>query len=58
MLILGIALRLAAASGVLLTVMMWTVVLIVLGLLYAGNTLGLGRLWAATPLVRRVAWLK
>jgi thiosulfate dehydrogenase (quinone) large subunit len=75
-LILGIALRLAAATGVLLTVMMWTVVLppasnpfmddhliyaavlTVLALLYAGNTLGLGRVWAATSLVRRFAWLK
>jgi thiosulfate dehydrogenase [quinone] large subunit len=75
-LILGIGMRLAAAGGALLTVMMWTAVLppasnpfmddhliyaavlIVLALLGAGNTLGLGRQWAATPLVQRVSWLK
>jgi thiosulfate dehydrogenase [quinone] large subunit len=75
-LILGIGMRLAAAGGALLTVMMWTAVLppssnpfmddhliyaavlIVLALLGAGNTLGLGRRWAATPLVQRVSWLK
>ena len=75
-LILGIGMRLAAATGALLTVMMWTAVLppasnpfmddhliyaavlIVLALLGAGNTLGLGRRWAAVPLVRRAAWLK
>jgi thiosulfate dehydrogenase [quinone] large subunit len=75
-LIMGIGMRLAAAAGAVLTVMMWTAVLppgnnpfmddhlvyaavlIVLALLGAGNTLGLGRAWAATPLVRRAAWLK
>jgi thiosulfate dehydrogenase (quinone) large subunit len=75
-LILGIGMRLAAAGGAVLTVLMWTAVLppasnpfiddhliyaavlIVLALLGAGNTLGLGRVWAASPLVRRVAWLK
>jgi thiosulfate dehydrogenase [quinone] large subunit len=75
-LILGIGMRLAAAGGAVLTVLMWTAVLppasnpfiddhliyaavlIVLALLGAGNTLGLGRLWAATPLVRRATWLK
>jgi thiosulfate dehydrogenase [quinone] large subunit len=75
-LILGIGMRLAAAGGALLTVLMWTAVLppvsnpfmddhliyaavlIVLALLGAGNTLGLGRGWAATPLVRRATWLK
>jgi thiosulfate dehydrogenase [quinone] large subunit len=74
-LILGIGMRLAAAAGALLTVMMWTAVLppasnpfmddhlvyaavlIVLALLGAGNTLGLGRTWAATPLVQRAPWL-
>jgi thiosulfate dehydrogenase [quinone] large subunit len=74
-LILGIGMRLTAAAGALLTVMMWTAVLppagnpfmddhliyaavlIVLALLGAGNTVGLGRAWAATPLVRRAAWL-
>jgi thiosulfate dehydrogenase [quinone] large subunit len=75
-LILGVGMRLAAAGGALLTVLMWTAVLppasnpfmddhliyaavlIVLALLGAGNTLGLGRVWAATPLVRRASWLK
>jgi thiosulfate dehydrogenase (quinone) large subunit len=75
-LLLGIGMRIAAASGALLTVMMWTAVLppttnpfmddhlvyaailIVLALLGAGNTLGLGRVWAATPLVQRAPWLK
>lgn len=75
-LILGIGMRLAAAGGALLTVMMWAVVLppasnpimddhlvyaallIVLALLGAGNTLGLGRAWAAVPLVHRTGWLK
>ncbi len=33
-------------------------VLVALALLGAGSTLGLGRMWAATPLVRRAAWLK
>jgi thiosulfate dehydrogenase [quinone] large subunit len=74
-LILGIGMRLAAAAGALLTVMMWTAVLppasnpfmddhlvyaavlIVLALLGSGNTLGLGRTWAATPLVQRAPWL-
>jgi len=75
-LVLGIGIRLAAAGGALLTVLMWTAVLppttnpfmddhlifaavlIVLALLGAGNTLGLGRRWAATPLVQRFSWLK
>jgi thiosulfate dehydrogenase [quinone] large subunit len=75
-LVLGVGIRLAAAAGALLTVMMWTVVLppasnpfmddhlvyaavlVVLALLGAGNTLGFGRLWASTPLVRRAAWLR
>jgi thiosulfate dehydrogenase [quinone] large subunit len=74
-LILGIGMRLAAAAGAALTVMMWAAVLppdsnpfldehliyaavlIVLALLATGNTLGLGRAWAATPLVRRAPWL-
>jgi thiosulfate dehydrogenase [quinone] large subunit len=38
--------------------LIYAAVLIVLALLGAGNTLGLGRAWAATPLVRRAAWLK
>ena len=32
-------------------------VLVALALLGAGNTLGLGRIWTATPLVRRAPWL-
>jgi thiosulfate dehydrogenase [quinone] large subunit len=75
-LILGVAMRLAAVGGALLTLMMWTAVLppasnpfmddhliyaavlIVLVLLGAGKTLGLGATWAEVPLVRRTAWLK
>ncbi|GIF45072.1 DoxX family membrane protein [Actinoplanes xinjiangensis] len=74
-LILGIGMRIAAASGALLTVLMWTAVLppatnpfmddhlvyaavlVLLALLGAGNKWGLGRRWAATPLVRRNTWL-
>jgi thiosulfate dehydrogenase (quinone) large subunit len=33
-------------------------VLVGLALIGAGDTLGLGRWWAATPLVRRQPWLK
>jgi thiosulfate dehydrogenase [quinone] large subunit len=75
-LILGIGMRLAAAGGALLTVMMWAAILpptsnpimddhliyaaglIVLALLDAGNTAGLGRPWASTALVQRAPWLK
>jgi thiosulfate dehydrogenase [quinone] large subunit len=75
-LILGIGMRIAAAAGALLYVMMWTVVLppetnpfmdehlinaavlIGLALIAAGNTLGLGRMWARLPLVQRQPWLK
>jgi thiosulfate dehydrogenase (quinone) large subunit len=32
-------------------------ILVVLALLGAGNTLGFGRMWTATPLVRRNRWL-
>jgi thiosulfate dehydrogenase (quinone) large subunit len=74
-LILGIGMRIAAAAGALLTVLMWTAVLppetnpfmddhlvyaavlILLALLGAGTTWGLGRRWAATALVRRNTWL-
>jgi thiosulfate dehydrogenase [quinone] large subunit len=38
--------------------LVYAAVLIVLALLGAGNTLGLGRQWAAIPLVRRAPWLK
>ncbi|MEV4847531.1 hypothetical protein AB0K20_30510 [Micromonospora matsumotoense] len=75
-LLLGVAMRLAAGAGALLTVMMWTAVLppasnpfmddhlvyaavlVVLALLGAGHTLGLGARWAEIPLVRRSAWLR
>jgi thiosulfate dehydrogenase [quinone] large subunit len=75
-LLLGIGMRIAAAAGALLTVMMWSAVLppttnpfmddhliyatvlIVLALLGAGDTWGLGRAWAASPLVRRAPWLR
>ena len=33
-------------------------VLVLLALLAAGNTLGLGRIWARLPLVQRATWLK
>jgi thiosulfate dehydrogenase [quinone] large subunit len=73
---LGIGLRIAAATGALLYVLMWTVVLppennpfmddhlinaavlVGLALLAAGNTLGLGKWWANTPLVQKAPWLK
>jgi len=75
-LILGVAMRIAAASGATLLVLMWTAVLppannpflddhlinalviVGLALFGAGATLGLGRMWAETPLVRRLPWLK
>jgi len=37
--------------------LIYAAILIVLALLGAGTTLGLGRRWAATPLVRRNTWL-
>ncbi len=75
-LILGIGMRIAAASAVILLVMMWSAVLppannvfmddhliyallvIGLALTAAGDTLGLGRWWGNTPLVRRLPILK
>ncbi|MEN3533625.1 hypothetical protein AAH991_00805 [Microbispora sp. ZYX-F-249] len=75
-LVLGIGMRIAAATGGLLLLMMWAaelplttnpfmdehivyaIVLIGLALAHAGDTLGLGRIWAATPLVRRLPILK
>jgi thiosulfate dehydrogenase [quinone] large subunit len=36
----------------------YAAVLIVLALLGAGDTLGLGRVWSSLPLVRRATWLK
>lgn len=75
-LILGIGMRIAAAAGALLYVLMWTVVLppatnpflddhlisaavlIGLALINAGDTVGLGRWWSKTGLVRRLRWLR
>jgi thiosulfate dehydrogenase (quinone) large subunit len=75
-LIAGIGMRLAAAAGGLLLVLMWTAVLppennpfmddhliyagvlAVLALTAAGDTLGLGKIWARLPLVQRLPWLK
>ena len=37
--------------------LIYAAVLIVLALLGAGTTLGLGRLWSSLPLVRRATWL-
>jgi thiosulfate dehydrogenase [quinone] large subunit len=37
--------------------LIYAAVLVVLALMGAGNVLGLGRRWAATPLVRRNTWL-
>ncbi|GAB3766946.1 thiosulfate dehydrogenase [quinone] large subunit [Nocardioides ginsengisegetis] len=67
----GIGMRIAAAAGALLYLMMWSVYLlpdnnpviddhilgavsmVVLGLTYAGDTWGAGKLWARTAIVRR-----
>jgi thiosulfate dehydrogenase (quinone) large subunit len=38
--------------------LIYAAVLITLALMGAGNTLGLGRAWASTPLVRRASWLR
>jgi thiosulfate dehydrogenase [quinone] large subunit len=38
--------------------LIYAAVLIVLALLGAGNTFGLGRAWTAIPLVQRTGWLK
>lgn len=74
-LLLGVGVRIAAASGAVLTVLMWSaslppqddvfmdnhliyaLVLVGLALVGAGNTLGLGRWWTQTSLVRRFPWL-
>jgi thiosulfate dehydrogenase [quinone] large subunit len=37
--------------------LVYAAVLVLLALLGAGNTWGLGRRWAATPFVRRNTWL-
>ena len=70
-LVLGIGMRVAAASGALLLTFMWmaslplennpfmddhlvyAIVLVGLAAFHAGDTLGLGSLWARTSLVRR-----
>jgi thiosulfate dehydrogenase [quinone] large subunit len=75
-LVAGIAMRLAAASGALLLMLMWAaslplennpviddhvvyaVVLVGLGLAYAGDTWGFGKVWARTGLVQRMPWLR
>ena len=75
-LIAGIGMRLAAAAGGLLLVLMWTAVLppennpfmddhlvyagvlVLLALTAAGETLGLGKIWASLPIVQRLPWLK
>jgi thiosulfate dehydrogenase [quinone] large subunit len=73
---LGIGMRIAAASGALLLVFMWmaslpldnnpfmddrlvyAIVLIGLAAVHAGDTLGLGRMWSRTGLVRRYPVLR
>jgi thiosulfate dehydrogenase [quinone] large subunit len=75
-LILGIGMRVAAAAGTVLLVLMWSAVLppannpfmddhliyagtlVGLALTGAGTTLGLGRWWGGTALVRKAPWLK
>jgi thiosulfate dehydrogenase [quinone] large subunit len=73
---MGIGMRIAAATGALLYVLMWSVVLppannpfmddhlinagvlVGLALIGAGATLGLGKWWGETDLVKRLPWLK
>ncbi len=75
-LMLGVAMRLATISGVVMLVLMWSAVLppennpfmddhiiyaltlILLALMGAGKTLGLGRTWEGLPIVRRHSILK
>lgn len=75
-LMLGVVMRIAAAAGTTLLVLMWTavlppennpfmdthliyaLVLVVLALTAAGNTLGLGKVWQQIPLVNRNGFLK
>jgi len=75
-LMLGIGERIAAATGALMMVLMWTAVLppennpfmddhliyaavlVGLALMKAGDTLGLGRWWGNTTLVKKAPWLK
>jgi len=74
-LLLGVGMRVAAVSGALLYLLMWTVVLppannpvvddhiigalvvIVLALVHAGDTFGLGRWWKRQPVVQQNRWL-
>ncbi len=74
-LLLGIGMRIAAVSGAILLILMWSaslppqddlfmdnhliyaLVLLGLAVVGAGNTLGLGRWWTQTSLVRRFPWL-
>jgi len=74
-LLLGIGVRVAAVTGAVMVILMWsaslppqddvfmdnhiiyTLVLLGLALVGAGNTLGLGRWWTQTTLVRRFPWL-
>jgi thiosulfate dehydrogenase [quinone] large subunit len=75
-LMLGVAMRLATISGVVMLVLMWSAVLppennpfmddhiiyaltlILLALMGAGKTLGLGRIWERLTIVRRYSILK
>ncbi|WP_433121206.1 hypothetical protein [Micromonospora sp. CA-246542] len=75
-LLLGVGMRVAAVTGGLLLVLMWTAVLppennlfmddhliyaavlAVLALLNAGDTWGLGKVWAKLPIVRQAPWLR
>ena len=74
-LLLGVGMRVAAISGAVLLVLMWSasfppqddlfldnhiiyaIVLLGLAVVGAGNTIGLGRWWTNTSLVRRFPWL-
>jgi thiosulfate dehydrogenase [quinone] large subunit len=74
-LLLGIGMRIAAVSGAVMVVLMWSaslppqdhifmdnhivyaLVLLGIAVVGAGNTLGLGKWWTGTALVRRFAWL-
>jgi thiosulfate dehydrogenase [quinone] large subunit len=75
-LILGVAVRIAAASGVLMLLMMWSavlppannlfmddhivyaLVLVLLALIGANRTLGLGKQWERLSVVQKHSWLK
>jgi thiosulfate dehydrogenase [quinone] large subunit len=73
---LGVGMRIAAGSGVLMLLMMWSaallpdnnpfiddhiiyaLVLVLLALIGAGKTWGLGKQWEKLPIVQRNGWLK